>query len=54
MRERKNDGYVGKIKYWTTKYNEAFKNGDPVALMEIMNKLNYFTGKHVIWLAENK
>jgi hypothetical protein len=38
----KRDGYAGKIKYWTGKYNEAYKTNDFRSMRHAMTRLVWF------------
>ena len=46
------NGYAEKIKYWTTRYNEAFSAGNVENIKFALARINYFTEKHCELLEE--
>jgi hypothetical protein len=41
------NGYAGKIEYWSSKLVEASKTGDIHAMEKAQESLNYFVGRHL-------
>ena len=52
-RQRKNDGYLGKVETWTKHLNDALKGEGRYSIERCEESLTYFKGKRADYLAKH-